>query len=761
MKEAVKKHKTLPLGSRLSRQDTVTLLVGFLGLFLGRVVIFGSLNPVAIGFLASYILRGYRIYLGAVFIALGMATQFTGPYLVKYVFALGLVVGAHVYIDKKAYPATRAMKSLVAFGAVLIPGLVMTTYMVRGGYYVGMTFLEAGMAAGLVYLMDAGIRVLEGKDRELDNESLLSTAIVLGMIVAGVADIYVMGVSVKHFVSAVVVLVIAQKGNSTTATTAGVILGLTIAMTTGASQGFIAVLAVAGMLAGLGTSRAQTIMGFGAGWVIMALFVDPDKLSWGWLVSYGLAAAVVYFGPSTPVSIAKEAVANPMHLEKTKEYTATRLAHITRSFNKLAETLGNVDKKYTLSQKEVGDIIDDVANSSCINCQRRDSCWGASHFVQTYETFQHMVARYERQGPADVPSEALVQFCIQPKMILSNMNHTQGYYKNNLQWQNRTKETKEIVAWQLKQIGGVLSHVAADVANHVQFSDYLEQSLANALELAKLEVENVIVLENQQGHYTVELKYKGPRKLLAGLEHLISKVVGRTMVESEQRHNHRVTYVEAQKYRVSTGIAKISKEDSRSGDSHGVMHVSGAKALVMLSDGMGSGGRASEESAATVDMFEEFMSAGFDKETSVKIINSIKVLNSEEDYFSTLDACLVDLYSGMTDFVKMGASATYVLSREGVDVVKSKSLPMGILNEVQVEPIKKRLQAGDIVVMVTDGVAEPSDNLQGEDQLLDMLQVMELRDPQAIADNILKEVKGRTTQVKDDMTVLVAKIMAR
>ena len=761
MKQAKDRAKPLPLMARLSRQDTVTLLVGFLGLFLGRVAIFGSLNPVAIGFLASYILRGYRIYLAAVFIALGIATQFGGPYVVKYLFAIGIVVAAHVYIDRRQIRATRPIKSLVAFGAVLVPGLVLTTFMVRGGYYVGMTFLEASMAAGLVHLMDAGIRVLEGKDRELDNESLLSTAIVLGMIVAGVADIYVVGVSLKHFASAVVVLIIAQKGNSTTATTAGVIMGLIIAMTTGTSQAFIAVLAVAGMLAGLGKNSVQSITGFGVGWALMALFVDPDKLSLGWLASYALASVVVYFGPSTPLSIAKEAVANPMHLEKTKEYTATRLAQITRSFNKLAETLGNVEKKYTLSEKEVSDIIDDVANSTCVNCNRRDKCWGAALFTNTYETFQTMVATYERQGPADRPTEALANFCSQPKVIVSNMNHTQGYYKNNLQWQNRTKETKEIVAWQLKQIGGVLNNVAADVENHVRFSDYLEEALASAFELAKLEVENVIVLENQHGRYTVELKYRGARKLLSGAGELISRIVGRPMVESEQRHNHRLCFVEEQKYRVSTGLAKISKEDSRSGDSHGVMHVSGAKALVMLSDGMGSGGRASEESAATVDMFEDFMSAGFDKETSVKIINSIKVLSSEEDYFSTLDACLVDLYSGMTDFVKMGASATYVLGADGVDVVTSKSLPMGILNDVQVEPIKKRLQAGDIVVMVTDGVAEPTENPNGEDELLDMLQVIDLKDPQDIADRILSAVKSRTPHVKDDMTVLVAKLLAR
>ena len=764
MKEAIKKEKHL---LTLSKQDTITLTIGFLGLFLGRVAIFSHLNPVAIAFLASYILRGYRIYLLALFMAIGVATRFNGPYLVKYTFAIAMVLASHFFINQERWNirVTKQIKAIVAAGSVLIPGLVMTFFMGQNAiqfYYIGMTFLESALAFGLVFLMESGIRVLEGKDRALDSESLLSTAILLGMVVAGVSDIYIAGLSIKHFVSAVVVLIIAQKGDSTTATTAGVIMGLIIAMTTGTSPSFIAVLAVSGMIAGLGKHTWQTVLGFGSGWVIMSLFLDLTKLNWGWLVSYGLASAVIAFGPTTPLSLAKTTTFNPMHLEKTKEYTATRLALISKSFNKLAETLGTVQKKYILSQKEISDIIDNVANTTCIHCTKRDSCWG-SNFQQTYQTFKQMAESCEKQGPLDKAPDPLTSFCVQPHMLLTNINHTYGFHKNNLHWQNRTKEAKEIVAWQLKQIGTVISHVSTDVENEIRFAPYLEEAIQSGFERKKVEIDHVIVLENQHGQYSVEIKYKGPRKFLSGANDMISGIIGRDMVESEHpshRRRQRMTYVEEQKFRVSTGLSKLSKEDSQSGDSHGIMHVSGSKALVLLSDGMGSGDRASEESAATVEMFEDFMETGFDKETAVKIINSIMVLKSEEDYFSTLDACLVDLYSGMTDFVKMGASATYLIYPNEVEMIKNSTLPMGILNDIKVGPIKKQLKAGDIIVMVTDGVTEPG-NINKEEELLALLKNTALRDPQDLADYILNEVKGKSTDIKDDMTVLVAKILDR
>ena len=757
MKQASKNEKK---HLALSKQDMVTVTVGFLGLFLGRVTVFSTLNPVAIAFLASYILRGYRIYLGAFFVAIGIATQFSGPYFIKYMFAVGFVLLSHFFIDRTGTRTSKQLKAAVAFGSVVVPGLGMTLFLLRPGIYVGMTFLEAALAAGLVYLMESGIRVLEGKDRELDNESLLSTAIVLSMVVAGVADIYLAGVSLKHLVSSIVVLIIAQKSNSTTATTAGVVMGLIIAVTTGTSQSFIAVLAVSGMIAGIGKNMLQTILGFGTGWVVMSLFLDISKLSWGWLASYVLAAAIIYFGPKTPISMAKERTVNPMHLTKTKEYTITRLDQINKSFNKLSENLGITQKKYTISQKEVSEIIDSTANTTCINCSKRDSCWGATNFKNTYETFSNMVDYCSKTGPMTKEPDQLKSFCTQPKILISNINHTYGFYKNNLHWENRTKETKEIVAWQLNQIGSVLNNVASEVESQLKFNPYLEEAIKNVFEQKKVEVDNVIVLENQHGRYSVEIKYKGPRKLMSGVKEIISNIIGRDMVESEQKHNHRITYIEDQKLRIVTGLSKLSKEDSKSGDSHGIMHVSGTGALIVLSDGMGSGKRANEESSATVDMFENFMETGFDKETAIKIINSVMVLKSEEDYFSTLDACLVDLYNGNTEFVKMGASSTYIISQGTVDVIASKSLPMGIINEIKVDTVKKRLKPGDIIIMVTDGITEPAGK-NNEEQLLEILTTTDLKDPQDIADHILNNVKGRVNNIKDDMTVLVAKIMDR
>ncbi|MDR0957958.1 MAG: SpoIIE family protein phosphatase, partial [Clostridiales bacterium] len=78
--------------------------------------------------------------------------------------------------------------------------------------------------------------------------------------------------------------------------------------------------------------------------------------------------------------------------------------------------------------------------------------------------------------------------------------------------------------------------------------------------------------------------------------------------------------------------------------------------LLALSDGMGFGARAREESSFAVDILEQFFDAGFDKDTTVKLINSVLLLRGGgADLFTTLDICWLNLHSGDAEFIKIGA----------------------------------------------------------------------------------------------------------
>ena len=217
----------------------------------------------------------------------------------------------------------------------------------------------------------------------------------------------------------------------------------------------------------------------------------------------------------------------------------------------------------------------------------------------------------------------------------------------------------------------------------------------------------------------------------------------------------RIRFIEDQKLRITSGVAHRAKSAKGSGDSYSTVDLQGGQCLLALSDGMGSGERARRESAATVGLLEDFIESGFDKELAVRMINTVLVLKSSEESFSTLDICAVDLYTGLAEFIKIGAAEAYVLRDGQVSIIRSSSLPIGMLNDVDLEITTRQLQHDDIIVMATDGVTTADE----EDWIKHALKNCRYRNPQDVADYLLGEAERRQDGTpKDDMTVLVARV---
>jgi stage II sporulation protein E len=216
-----------------------------------------------------------------------------------------------------------------------------------------------------------------------------------------------------------------------------------------------------------------------------------------------------------------------------------------------------------------------------------------------------------------------------------------------------------------------------------------------------------------------------------------------------------IRFMEDQRLRITSGVAHRAKSSRGSGDSYSAMELRNGSCLLALSDGMGSGERARRESAATVGLLEDFIESGFDKELAVRMINSVLILKSNEESFSTLDICSVDLYTGRAEFIKIGAAETFLLRGEHVSVIRSASLPIGMLNDIDLEITEKELKHGDIIIMVTDGVTSAGD----DNWIKSALKTCRYNSPQDLADYLLSEAEQRSRNgLKDDMTILTARV---
>ena len=249
---------------------------------------------------------------------------------------------------------------------------------------------------------------------------------------------------------------------------------------------------------------------------------------------------------------------------------------------------------------------------------------------------------------------------------------------------------------------------------------------------------------------------------------ILYKILNHNMVLQKQecglrinKENCMFTYVSRDNYSVQVGIAKAKKKNSPvSGDTSIQTKLGDGKYLLALSDGMGSGPEARKSSKIAIKMLERLLTSGFQKDTSIKLINSTLSANNEQDMYATLDIEILDLYSGNIEFIKNGACPTYIKRENEVKILKSESLPTGILEDIDLEVYDKDLQDEDIIVMCSDGILDSNkEYLNKELWLKYLLEDIQTDDVQKIADIIVNESRDNDYgNEKDDMTVIVAKV---
>lgn len=212
-------------------------------------------------------------------------------------------------------------------------------------------------------------------------------------------------------------------------------------------------------------------------------------------------------------------------------------------------------------------------------------------------------------------------------------------------------------------------------------------------------------------------------------------------------------YGRGQKYRISFGCAVSPKAgNSETGDSCCVREFDGLR-MAAISDGMGSGGPARRESLRTVELFAALTGVGFRPEEAAECLNRL-LLREGEDMYATLDALVFDTVSGSVSLAKHGAPPSYILREGRLSTLYAEALPVGILPQARPAVCTARLRKGDIVVMMSDGVA---DALGKELVAAVTDRTRNAGSPKAAAEELLAfadEKGGRT----DDMTVIVAKV---
>lgn len=450
------------------------------------------------------------------------------------------------------------------------------------------------------------------------------------------------------------------------------------------------------------------------------------------------------------------------------------LERCAKSFAGLAQFFAELPgKRERLDESEIRDIFGEVQERVCDGCAKSSQCWD-ENFYRTYSSIYEVLTDIEEGSSWEAwKKERFRRQCVRADRMLETLEECFRRAKLSLMWNNRLLENRGAVAEQLAQTSDILCHMANDIYNIKRVEDKLQQQIELRLKLHGVTVKEMWSVqkteEPQELFLTMRTRKNGTCVSTREIANLISGICTRRLVPDANsrtivgREYSTVLFVTEPDYTVLNGAAKMTRDGELvSGDNFSMFQSSGGKMIMSLADGMGSGLEASRESSRAIELLEQFLRAGFQKETAVRMIHSTMMMQNGGQSFSTMDMCVIDLYSGVCEFLKLGAATTFLKRKGWVETVTSTSMPMGILADADYECTTKQLQDGDFVVMVSDGVPDALPGGESEELLKEMILEVETSNARDMAKQILERVmKYRRQCVSDDMTVLVGGIWKR
>lgn len=176
--------------------------------------------------------------------------------------------------------------------------------------------------------------------------------------------------------------------------------------------------------------------------------------------------------------------------------------------------------------------------------------------------------------------------------------------------------------------------------------------------------------------------------------------------------------------------------------------------LAALCDGMGHGERAALSSRQTVELLRLCLDAGYTRQQALTAVNGMMLLGGGGERFATADVLLIDLWSGRGNLDKLGAAATWVWQGGELLRLTGDALPLGIIEEVDPSDRSLRLEAGDAILLLTDGV---EDAFPGVSSLEEAIRTaLTCPSPQQAAESLLEAAyHADDGQRRDDQSAVV------
>lgn len=763
----------------IHRWGILFLLLGFL---LGRASIVGELAPFAIPFFAvMYHLRRDRLLLAGFFVLLGsMLREVSFP--TSILVAMILFLGIQKALEKWQ-KGELSYTPITVFASVFLTKLIFAFLGEWTSYELIMAVVEASLSLvlTLIFVQSLPLLISHKRKQPLKNEEMVCMVILLASVMTGTVGWMIMGLSVEHILSRYAILVFALAAGGATGATVGVVTGIILSLANAQALLEMSLLAFSGLLGGLlrEGKKIGVAIGLLVGSLLMGLYVGDTNV-WITLNESFMAITLFFFTPRVIFEIISKYIPGTVeyasvqqdYTRRLRDVTASKVDQFSQVFQQLSQSFSSpVMEKEEDKEQQVDVFLSRVTESTCQVCFKKEQCWERK-FSDTYRLMNELYQNVEVYG--EVKKTPLLhdwnKHCVKSQKVIEVIQQEFDYHRTKLMYQQKMQESRRLVADQLSGVSQVMNNFAREIQREGEGYKVHEQQVLDALEDFGLAIRYVNIISLEEGNVEIELSQpictSGDEcaKLVAPF---LSNIVGETiMVEKKECHFYengfcKMKLCSAKTFKIETGMATAAKGGGWvSGDCYQTMEVGNGKYAIAISDGMGNGERAHIESNETLQLLQQILQSGIEETIAIKSINSVLSLRSTDEIFSTLDLAMIDLQSANTKFLKICSTPSFIKRGKTCITVDAHNLPMGILEDIEVDVVREDLKAGDLLIMLTDGIYDAPRHIENKEMWLKrMISEIMTNDPQEVADLLLeKVVRFHQGHILDDMTVVVAKI---
>ncbi len=428
---------------------------------------------------------------------------------------------------------------------------------------------------------------------------------------------------------------------------------------------------------------------------------------------------------------------------------AENLSNEVLSFAAILDKFAEGFKTTREYNNKMSEALNILIQRHCNNCPRKKECFKKNKKV-IYPYFKNLILQ------KDLYTKELRDFmaiCYHSKGI----NATAKNLNYRIDFQN---SSNNILTSQVVGVASAIRQYAVDMISKEELKYetvliFREKLTNQGMEIAYFEIVRLF-----QKDFILKI---GIRNVSENSEESNIKAIGDNVFKTKisvifEKTIEGVSYFEIIpeiKLDIIYGTGALSSEGNQiCGDNFFVKDLKNGKFISAISDGMGSGYSAFEESKTTLSLINDIVELNLNSSTSLEVLNTFYSIQESLEKYATLDFVEINRYTKEAKFFKMGGTTSYIIKKDGkIDKIVNRNLPFGTGDNI--ENYNYTLENGDLILMSSDGVFE---NIIEEKALEDFMVTIKEEAPQKIVYEILNYTTKQNLKTKDDMTLIALKI---